>query len=253
MRMSKGAARIKISQIHKKFNMDTKHQAGALAWLLRLVLRRDAKRVLPVLDGVSFDAREGEIVGIVGRNGSGKSTLLKIIARIYKPDKGQIYTTGKVLYLGTFGQGLVPRLTVRENIEFIASLMGLSRKEMKAKFHEIIAFSGLNQFIDTKVYQLSSGMTARLAFSTAILCIKHNNPDILLIDEVLGSVGDIEFHERAVAKIEELVRGHATVIMTSHNADIIKKYCDKVLWLDGMRILMEGKPEEVIHAYEKSF
>ena len=127
--------------------------------------------------------------------------------------------------------------------------MGLEQKEIKEKFSEIVEFSGLKEFIDLKVYQFSTGMTARLNFSVTFHCIKHKNPDILLIDEVFSSSADIDFEKKAQLKMEELIRGGATVILASHNLDIIEKYCQRVFWIDKGKIVAEGPAKEIVFKF----
>ena len=244
--------RISLKNISKKFYPDLKGNR-ALVKFLDLFSGPTAKRSLQVLDDISFQVSTGEIIGVIGRNGSGKSTLLRIIAEIYLPDSGTIKTNGKVLYVGGMGRVLIKKLDVRENIDNMGSVMGLSQKDIRSKINDILEFAGLNEFADTKVYQLSTGMTTRLAFSIAIHCVKHHNPDIVLLDEVLGSSGDIEFQGRAIQKVNELIKSGAAIVMVSHNLKLIQQYCARVLWLEKGKIVRQGNPEEIVAEYQSRF
>lgn len=244
--------RISVSQLSKKFYPDSQGD-GALAKFLSLLSGRGAKRELQVLRDISFQVHAGEILGIIGRNGSGKSTLLRMIAEIYLSDEGTVQTSGKVLYLGGMGQSLISKLGVRENIYLAGSVMGLSQKTIRSKIDDILQFADLEDFADAKIYQFSTGMTTRLSFSIAIHCVKHHNPDILLLDEVFGSFGDIQFHEKAILKVNELIQGGAATILVSHYLKLIQEYCDRVLWLEKGEIVKSGKPEEIVRDYQNAF
>jgi ABC-type polysaccharide/polyol phosphate transport system ATPase subunit len=242
---------IKLENISKTFNRDYKKRENILFRILSFLSGKKNKNKFLVLDNVSLQAKSGENVGIIGKNGSGKSTLLRIIAGIYQANNGKIKTKGKVIYLTGFGQGLKPKLTMRENIFLIGSIRGLSQKEIKQKLNEITEFAGLEDYIDTKVYQFSSGMLTRLSFSITIHCIAHQDPDILLIDEAIGAGADITFQNKAANKMEELIKGGATVILVSHNLGQIKKYCDRVIILENGRIKNIGNPKKIIQIYKK--
>jgi ABC-type polysaccharide/polyol phosphate transport system ATPase subunit len=244
--------RISVKDVSKRFDLDSRNHNGALSKLLFSFSANQVKNQLQALNGISFEANEGEIVGIVGRNGSGKSTLLRIIAEVYMPDGGEVVTNGKVIYLTGFGQGLISRLTMRENIYLISSLLGLSQKDIRNKFDEIVNFSGLERFVDTKVYQFSSGMITRLGVSVTLHGVKHHNPDILLVDEAIATSGDIDFHTQAVAKMEELIRGGATVLLVSHNTGFVEKCAHRVIWIDHGQIKKIGEPAETIRKYVHS-
>lgn len=242
--------RINIQNVSKQFTIGHKKTDTVLARLLSLISDKTASvEQLQVLDDVSFEAQSGENIGIIGRNGSGKSTLLRVIAGIYKADTGKIETEGESVYLNGFGLGLQARLTMRENIYLIGAIMGLSQKEVASRFDAIVGFSGLQKFLDTKVFQFSSGMTTRLNFSATIHCIEHKNPEILLLDEILGGGGDIDFHASAVARMEQFLQGGSTVIMVSHSLDLVRRYCDRVIWLEKGRIKMIGPADQVVDTY----
>lgn len=241
--------RIILENVGKKFKRDLK--TNTLEKFLSLV-KREKKDYFYALKNISFEAKEKEIIGILGKNSSGKSTLLRIIAGIYKPTEGSIKTNGKIIYLSNLGFGLKPKLTMKENVYLIGSIMGLNKKEIREKFNEIIEFSGLKDYVNTKVYQFSTGMIARLNFSTMIFCFKHQNPDILLLDEIFSAGGDLEFNKKAIEKMEELIKSGATVILVSHDLSILEKYCNRTILLDNGRIIKQGKPKEIISFYLKN-
>lgn len=241
--------RIKVDKISKKFNIDFRKNEGLLARVLGLFSRNSSKKELLALEDISFQAKEGEVVGVIGRNGSGKSTLLKIISGVYSSSSGEVKTTGSMVYLTGLGQGLTPKLTMRENIFLMGSIMGLAQEDIKKRFNDIVELSGLKDFVDSKIYQFSSGMITRLNFSVMINSLKHHNPDIILLDEVFGAGGDIEFQNKGIEKMEGLIKGSATVVMASHDLETIKKYCHKVILLNKGRAVFIGEPELAVKKY----
>jgi ABC-type polysaccharide/polyol phosphate transport system ATPase subunit len=243
--------KIRVKNLYKEFLMETEKNQGALQSILSLFSKKD-KKELVAIKNVSFDVYAGQIFGIIGKNGSGKSTLLRVVAGIYSTDKGSVEIFGEPIYLNGFGPGLSPKLTMRENIYLIGSIMDIPNKDMKKKFEEIVEFSGLEDFIDCKVYQFSSGMVARLVFSTAIHCLEYKNPKIILLDEVFEAGGDFKFKEKATKKMEEFIKDKKAVILVSHNLEMIKNYCNNVLWLDHGKIREIGKAEEVVKKYLES-
>lgn len=249
--MTEEKYRVTLENVSKKFKIGCENES-ALSRFISIFSGIEHKRELQVLKNISFSAKAGENIGIIGKNGSGKSTLLRIIAEIYSFDEGKLEVNGRMVYLTGFGQGLNPRLTMRENIYLIGSVMGLSQKDIQKRFNEIVEFSGLDNFLDTKVYQFSSGMTSRLSISSTLFCVAHANPDILLIDEAFSGGADIDFQEKSLKKMEELIRSGATVILVSHDLGMIKKYCNKVICFDRGRIAKIGGPDEVIEFYEKN-
>ena len=188
----KNEKRIIIENLSKKFRIGFKKHQSALERFISLFSGKEPKKTIQALKEVSFTAKKGEIMGVIGENGSGKSTLLRTIAGIYKQDEGKIITNGKIISAISLVIGLHLRLTMKDNIFLVGSFFGLSRKEIIQKFHSIVEFAELENFINTKVYQFSEGMKARLAFSIAIHC----NPDILLLDEIF-EVGDESFREKS--------------------------------------------------------
>lgn len=196
------------------------------------------------LKNISFSVQPGESVGIVGHNGSGKSTLLKMLTGIIKPTQGTVDIHGRVGALIEVGAGFHPDLSGRENIYLNGSILGLSRKEIASRFDAIVAFAGLENFIDTPVKRYSSGMYMRLGFSVAA----HTRPDILLIDEVLA-VGDTQFQNRCLHFLKEFTRKGGTVIFVSHAMDQVVQVCDRCLWLDYGEIRFAGPAREAIDQY----
>jgi ABC-type polysaccharide/polyol phosphate transport system ATPase subunit len=246
------AKKISVKNISKYFKIGFQKNDGALSRLMSSLLGKESKKIITVLDSISFDLSTGENIGIIGDNGSGKSTLLRIIAGIYQPSRGSIEKNGDIIYMSGFGLGLKQRLTMRENIYLICSIMGLNRKETKAKFQEIVTFSELEEFIDTKVYQFSSGMLGRLCFSATIFCLEQKKIDIVLLDEVFDAGGDLNFQNKALKKMEELIKSGVAVIIVSHDLEIIKKYCNRVILLENGKIKKTGSPEIVINEYINS-
>jgi len=211
----------------------------------RLTMRADRPRDFWPLRHVSFDIHRGETVGVVGQNGSGKSTLLRLIAGAAYPTEGHIAVRGRIAPLLALGAGFQPDMTGRECVEINATALGLSKREIAARLDEIVAFAELPDFIDTPVRYYSSGMLARLGFSVAV----HTDPDLLLVDEVLA-VGDHAFQEKCIARIEELRRDGVTIFFVSHDGFIVKRLCDRVLWLKDGRVARDGAADGVLAAYE---
>ena len=196
------------------------------------------------LRDVSFEIPVGTTFGLIGENGSGKSTLLKCIARILRPEHGKITTNGKVAALLELGSGFHPELSGRENVYLNGSILGLSRKEIEAKFDEIVAFAGLERCIDAPVENYSSGMYVRLGFSVAI----NVDPDILLVDEVLA-VGDEAFQRKCAEKFSDFRRSGKTIVLVSHAMGQLRNLCDQVVWLDEGQVREVGAPGNVVDDY----
>ena len=193
----------------------------------------------------SFEVHDGEIVGIIGRNGSGKSTLLKMLSRITAPTTGYAEVAGRVGSLLEIGTGFHQDLSGRENIIVNGAILGMKRREIDRKFDEIVAFAGVEPFLDTPVKHYSSGMQVRLAFAVAA----HLQPNILLVDEVLA-VGDIEFQRRCLGKMKDVSNEGRTVILVSHHMNQIRRLCQSAMWIDGGRIRYIGPVGEAIRRYE---
>ena len=212
------------------------------------LLKRDLKLTpetsVSALKDVSFVADRGEAFGIVGRNGSGKSTLLKIISGILKPTSGIVRVNGRIAALIELGAGFHPEITGRENIYINGIMLGLSRREIDSRFDAIVEFSGIGDFIDQPVKTYSSGMYVRLGFAVAV----HVDPEILLIDEVLA-VGDEEFSQKCIAKIQELKYRGVTLVFVTHQLDQVRMLCDRAMWLDHGEVTSIGDPARVVDDY----
>lgn len=196
------------------------------------------------LRDVSFSVSRGETLAIIGRNGSGKSTILKLIAGVMAPSEGEIRVAGRVSPLIELGAGFHPDLTGRENIHLNATILGMSTKEIRERLDEIVDFAELREFIETPVKRYSSGMYMRLGFSVAI----HSDPEILLVDEVL-SVGDAAFQEKCLDKMHEFQEQGTTIVLVSHAMDLVRKFCQRVLLLEGGRLVGDGSPEGMTERY----
>ena len=208
--------------------------------------RKNSSEEFWALKDVSFEVKQGEVVGIIGRNGAGKSTLLKILSRITEPTSGRITIDGRVASLLEVGTGFHAELTGRENIFLNGAILGMSKAEIKRKFDEIVAFSEVEKFLDTPVKRYSSGMYVRLAFAVAA----HLEPEILIVDEVLA-VGDAEFQKKCMGKMQDVSKGGRTVLFVSHNITAVSKLCQQCILLDGGRLKRFGPTDHIIPHYLK--
>jgi lipopolysaccharide transport system ATP-binding protein len=200
------------------------------------------------LKDVSFEIKQGDRVGIIGRNGAGKSTLLKILSRITEPTEGRITIRGRVASLLEVGTGFHPELTGRENIYLNGAILGMSRVEIQSKFDEIVAFAEVEQFLDTPVKRYSSGMYVRLAFAVAA----HLEPEILVVDEVLA-VGDVQFQKKCFGKMEEVGKEGRTVIFVSHDMTAIQNLCQSGICLSQGKVIGAGSIQDQVQIYLKSY
>lgn len=212
-----------------------------------LRLKKSKVETFEALRGVSFQVKEGEIMGIIGKNGSGKSTLLRALAGIFSPDEGTIDLHGHSVSLLSIGVGFQKKLSGRENIYLSGLLLGFTESEIEEKIDSIIEFAELGDFIDRPVKTYSSGMYSKLAFSiTAIL-----ETDIILVDEIL-SVGDAKFKKKSYNKMKELIADeHRTVVIVSHSLETLKELCGRVMWLHEGELKMDGAPGDVLREYKK--
>lgn len=237
---------ISVSRLSKKYSIGAKKDGslrGTLAGLSDFKGLKSDQEYWALKD-LSFEIKEGEVIGIIGKNGAGKSTLLKIISQITRPTSGRIEINGRVASLLEVGTGFHPELTGRENIFLNGTILGMTRKEVKERFDEIVAFSGVDKFIDTPVKHYSSGMYVRLAFAVAA----HLTPEILIIDEVLA-VGDAEFQKKCLGKMKEIAGRGRTVIFVSHNMEAIKSLCNRVIFLEHGNLHKDGAPSAVVDSY----
>ena len=206
--------------------------------------RRSRHEEFLALDDVSLEIPRGTTFGLLGHNGSGKSTLLKCIARILAPDIGRITVDGRIAAMLEVGSGFHPNLTGRENVYLNGSILGMAKREIDAKFDSIVAFSGVERFIDQPVKNYSSGMYVRLGFAVSI----HVEPEILLVDEVLA-VGDLEFQEKCMEKFSELKQAGKTVIVVSHALGQMRTFCDEAVWMRGGKVVEVGRAMTIVDAY----
>lgn len=205
---------------------------------------RVAEEKIWVLDDINFEIKRGEVVGIIGRNGAGKSTLLKILSRITDPTRGRVTISGRVASLLEVGTGFHSELTGRENIYLNGTILGMSKAEIRSKFDEIVAFSGVERYLDTPVKRYSSGMYVRLAFAVA----SHLEPDILIIDEVLA-VGDMDFQRKCLGRMDEVSKQGRTVLFVSHNLPMVSSLCNQCVLLDGGKLITKGETVDVLPLY----
>jgi lipopolysaccharide transport system ATP-binding protein len=237
------ASAVEVAGLWKTFQIPHERRTTLFENLMGLMRPRQYE-TFTVLKDVSFEVEEGECLGIIGDNGSGKSTMLKIIANILRPSKGTVRVKGKMTPFLELGVGFQSDLTVRENIGVYATVMGLSRREIKESIEEVIAFAGLQQFEDTKLKNLSSGMQVRLAFSTAI----QTDPDIMLVDEVLA-VGDMEFQQKCFDVFNRYRKEGVTILFVSHDLGAVRRFCDRTLLLGGGEQRAFGETGEVLDRY----
>ena len=198
------------------------------------------------LENVSFEVKQGEVLGVIGRNGAGKSTLLKILSQVTMPTTGLIKIKGRIASLLEVGTGFHPELTGRENIFLNGAILGMTKAEIRKKFDEIVDFSGVEDFIDTPVKRYSSGMYVRLAFAVAA----HLEPEILIVDEVLA-VGDADFQKKCLGKMQDVSKSGRTILFVSHNMAAVGRLCNRGLLMDGGRTRLIGPTEEVLQQYLK--
>ncbi|WP_193218010.1 MULTISPECIES: ABC transporter ATP-binding protein [unclassified Imperialibacter] len=237
---------IEVEAISKRYELG-RHKSGSLGDSLRHIFTRDRVEEdseFWALKNISFQVNEGEAVGIIGRNGAGKSTLLKILSRITYPTSGNIKLFGRVSSLLEVGTGFHPELSGRENIYLNGTILGMRRSEVKAKFDEIVEFSGVSKFIDTPIKHYSSGMKVRLAFAVAA----HLEPEILIIDEVLA-VGDFDFQKKCLGKMQQVAGEGRTVLFVSHNMEAVQKLTSSCVYLVEGRLNCMSDTKSVIGRY----
>jgi len=236
---------VRVTDVSKRFRLYHERNQTLKSAILRG--RTSRHEEFWALKDISFDVTEGHTHGLIGSNGSGKSTLLECLAKIYWPTSGSIEYRGRMASLLEVGSGFHLELSGRENIYLNGSILGMSKKEIDAKFDEIVDFSGVERFLDQPVKNYSSGMYVRLGFSIAI----NVDPDILVVDEVL-SVGDEEFQRKSFQKFRELKRGGKTIILVTHAMPVVRDLCDTVTWLDRGTLQQSGPTDRVVDAYLNS-
>ncbi|MBI3945603.1 MAG: ATP-binding cassette domain-containing protein [Armatimonadetes bacterium] len=246
-------AALRAERLGKKFSRSLKH---SVRYALRDIARNALGLPAPsdtlrpeefwAVDGVSFEVRRGEVLGLIGANGSGKTTTLKLLNGILMPDRGRIEVLGRVGALIEVGAGFHPMLSGRENIYVNGAILGMSKREVDHQFDSIVAFAEIGDFLDTPVRFYSSGMYVRLGFAVAV----HANPDVLLVDEVLA-VGDARFYGKSQNRIRQLLEEGAAVVLVSHSMWLIQTFCTRVLLMERGRVKHEGDPTSCIYEYNK--
>ena len=214
-------------------------------YAINVVHGKNEKRSFLALDRISLKIKAGEIFGVIGKNGAGKSTLLKVISRVLIPIEGRVVTRGRVYPLLQLGAGFHPELTGRENIFLNGTLLGHTRSEIEEKYHKIVKFSEIADFINVPVRTYSSGMQARLGFAVASAW----QPEILVLDEVL-SVGDVAFQQKCHNRMQEFRENGTTTVLVSHSPELIASLCERALWLDKGKIVALGKSDDITQGYK---
>ncbi|MGB9404201.1 MAG: ABC transporter ATP-binding protein [Candidatus Acidiferrales bacterium] len=243
-----------VDKISKKYELGTlAHETMLVETLARLFRSpfRSNKRAVDTfwaLKDVSFGVEVGEVVGIIGRNGAGKSTLLKVLSKITYPTSGRVRIHGRVASLLEVGTGFHEELTGRENLFLNGSILGMKQQEVARKLDEIVAFAGVERFLDTPIKRYSSGMRLRLGFAVAA----HLDPDVLIVDEVLA-VGDAAFQKKCLSAMEGLRSGGRTVLFVSHNMAAVENLCTRAIWIDHGQVKQDGKSRDVITKYMATF
>lgn len=233
---------IQLQGVSKKYSHTKRRML--LRGYLQSWFRPSGHDTFYALKNVSVTVGPGETVAVVGSNGAGKSTLLSLVAQLCVPDEGSVSVTGRVAALLELGSGFHPDLTGAENVFLNASFLGLSRRKTEELYSEIVAFSGIGEFIEQPLRTYSAGMMMRLAFSVAV----NVDPDVLIIDEVLA-VGDQNFQKQCLEKIYEFKQAGKTLLCVSHAADVVQELCDRAIWLDAGELVMDGPVRKVMAAY----
>ena len=238
---------VEISKLTKSFKIPLEASSGVKQQLINILKGRKGYRVFTPLKDISFTINEGDFFGIVGRNGSGKSTLLKTIAGIYTPNSGNVKVHGSLVPFIELGVGFNPELTGRENIFLNGALLGFSHEEMESMYSAIVEFAELEDFMEERLKNYSSGMQVRLAFSIAI----RAHADILLLDEVLA-VGDEAFQKKCYSYFDKLKREKRTVILVTHDMAAVERFCTKAVFIEDGHVKMIGRPYRIAAAYSRS-
>ncbi len=239
---------LEVKHVSKSFKLPTEQSNGIKQAFINWTRGIKGYKKQEVLKDISFKVEKGDFFGIVGRNGSGKSTLLKLISQIYEPDSGKIKVNGKLVPFIELGVGFNPELTGRENVYLNGALLGFSHEEVSAMYEEIVEFAELEEFMDQKLKNYSSGMQVRLAFSIAIKA----QGDILVLDEVLA-VGDEAFQRKCFTYFTQLKKEKKTVILVTHSMENVRRFCNKAIFIDSGEIKLMGNPDKVANQYSKLF
>lgn len=238
---------ISVQNVTMRFRVSTSNASGLKEYLIQLLTGKVQSREFTALDHVSFDVFRGEVVGVIGTNGSGKSTILRIVSGAIEPTKGRVVVDQKKVQLLTLGTGFDMELTARENIYLNGAIIGLTKEFIDEKFDSIVRFAELEEFVDEKVKNFSSGMVSRLGFAIATA---GDTAEILILDEVL-SVGDEFFRVKSLAKVKEMIHGGSTVLMVSHSLKTIIDHCTKVVWIERGKLRMVGETKQVCAEYHR--
>jgi len=232
-------AMVRVEHVSKRFSL--RHDRSLKELVFSALQRKKLADTFMALDDVDLTVHAGETVGLIGFNGSGKSTLLKTISGVLFPDLGRVMLRGRVAGLIEVGAGFHPDLSGRENVFLNGAILGMSREQLEERFDDIVAFSEIEEFIDTEVKYYSSGMFLRLAFSVAV----HTDPDIFLVDEIL-SVGDEPFQKKCLERIRELQAAGRTMVVVSHELEMLQKLCTRIVVLRKGKIIFDGDPTEAV-------
>ena len=238
---------IKVEDVRMEFSLNLEKIDNIKEYFIKFIKREIKQQKFLALDNISFSLEKGDRLGIIGLNGAGKSTLLKIIAGVMKPTEGSVEVNGKIAPLLELGAGFDPNYTGKENIFLNGSILGYSKEFIQEKYDEIAEFSELGRFLDIPIKNYSSGMKSKLGFSVATIV----EPDILILDEVL-SVGDVKFRKKSGDKIKSLFESGVTVLLVSHSIGQVRDLCNRAIWLENGKIVMEGSADDVCNAYEDS-
>ncbi|MEL7671251.1 ABC transporter ATP-binding protein [Methanobacterium sp.] len=238
---------IKVKNVGMEFNLSQEKVDNLKEYFIKLLKRELLFQEFWALKDISFEVKKGDRVGIIGLNGAGKSTLLKIISGVMKPTEGAVEINGKIVPLLELGAGFDKNYTGRENIFLNGAMLGYTKEFLEEKFDEIVEFSEIGKFIDVPLKNYSSGMRARLGFSIATMV----EPKILVLDEVL-SVGDAKFRKKSEERIMSLFDKGITVLFVSHSVHQVKRLCNKAIWLENGKLVMQGNANEVCDKYDKS-
>jgi lipopolysaccharide transport system ATP-binding protein len=235
---------VEVQNLYKSYRLYHEKNSTLYEHLVGLLGKSRGYEKLDVLKGISFDVKKGEMMGIIGKNGQGKTTLLQILSGILKPDSGHVKLFGSTVPFLALGTGFQPDLTAIDNIIMYGLYLGLTKKEIKGCIPDILAYSELEKFADTKLKHFSSGMHARLAFATAV----QVDPDILLVDEVL-SVGDVPFQEKSFETFMSFKRKGKTIVFVTHSLHLVKRLCDRAIFIQGGKIQESGRADKVVDEF----
>lgn len=235
---------IKVQDVSMEFNLSQEKTDNLKEYVIKALKRELRFQSFWALEDISFEIKKGDKVGVVGLNGAGKSTLLKIISGVMKPTIGTVDIHGNIAPLLALGAGFDPNYTGHENIFFYGAILGHTREFMQSKYDEIVEFSEVGDFIDVPLKNYSSGMRSRLAFSIATAV----NPEILILDEIL-SVGDVSFQEKSKKRMNSMTEGDATLLFVSHSVAMVRKMCDKAIWLHEGHLMAQGEVNDVCNQY----